>query len=78
MDLSVYASYMFHRTQIADLSPMLQKASHAMSRCIKESKKSFLHIILLFIVNKINSVPPQNNDLFSEGGVFFQFVQLIK
>lgn len=36
---------------------MLQKASHAISRYIRESKKSFLHIIFLFIVNKINSVP---------------------
>lgn len=57
---------------------MLQKASHAISRYIRESKKSFLHIIFLFIVNKINSVPLQTNDLVSEGGVFFQFVQLMK
>lgn len=29
-------------------------------------------------MNKINSVLPQNNDLFSEGSVYFQLIQLMK
>ena len=78
MDLSVYASCfpIEHKQHI--FCHLCWKKLWLMSCNIRESE-SFLHIIsLFFIVNKINSVLPQNNDLFSEGSVYFQLIQLMK